>query len=100
MTIRDSRPEYDSTVGALARYIRAHHDGAQPGGPAKAAAVIMHTASLDAPPLRLLLGSDAVQLAEQSGVARLDADRTWRELSISTDFEGGGGSNVCAWERP
>ncbi len=54
-TIRDSHSEYDSTV---ARYQR-DHNGQQPGDPAKAAAVILHIASLDKPPLRLLFGSDA-----------------------------------------
>ena len=57
-TIRDSHSEYDSTVGAMARYQR-DHNGQQPGDPAKAAAVILHIASLDKPPLRLLFGSDA-----------------------------------------
>ena len=57
-TIRDSHTEYDSTVGAMARYQR-DHNGQQPGDPAKAAAVILHIASLDKPPLRLLFGSDA-----------------------------------------
>ena len=98
-TIRDSRPEYDSTVGALARYQR-DHNGAQAGDPVKAAAVIIYIASLDEPPLRLLLGSDAVHSAEQSDIARIEADRKWRDLSVSTDFEPGGGStNVYPWER-
>ena len=98
-TIRDSRSEYDSTVGALARYQR-DHNGAQAGDPVKAAAVIIHIASLDEPPLRLLLGSDAVHSAEQSDIARIEADRKWRDLSVSTDFEPGGGStNVYPWER-
>src|SRR6266705_1510470 len=90
-TIRDSRSEYDSTVGALARYQR-DHNGAQAGDPVKAAAVIIHIASLDEPPLRILLGSDAVHSAEQSDIARIEADRKWRDLSVSTDFEPGGGS--------
>jgi len=98
-TIRDSRSEYDSTVGALARYQR-DHNGAQAGDPVKAAAVIIYIASLDEPPLRLLLGSDAVHSAEQSDIARIEADRKWRDLSVSTDFEPGGGStNVYPWER-
>jgi len=98
-TIRDSRSEYDSTVGALARYQR-DYNGAQAGDPVKAAAVIIHIASLDEPPLRLLLGSDAVHSAEQSDIARIEADRKWRDLSVSTDFEPGGGStNVYPWER-
>jgi hypothetical protein len=61
--------------------------------------VIIHIASLEEPPLRLLLGSDAVQLAEQNEIARIEADRKWRELSVSTDFEPGGGSRVYPWER-
>lgn len=90
-TIRDGRPEYDSTVGAVARFQR-NYNGAQPGDPVKAAAVIIHLASLDEPPLRLLLGSDAVHLANQNDLARMEADRTWRDLSVSTDFESTGGS--------
>jgi NAD(P)-dependent dehydrogenase (short-subunit alcohol dehydrogenase family) len=93
MTIHSSRPEYDSTVGAVARFQR-EYDGTQPGDPAKAARVIIHIASLDEPPLRLLLGSDAVYLAEQSEIARMEADREWRDLSVSTDFEAGGVSKV------
>ena len=90
-TIRGGRPEYDSTVGAVARFQRGYN-GAQPGDPGRAAAVIIQIASLDEPPLRLLLGSDAVRLAEENDIARIEADRKWRDLSVSTDFELRGGS--------
>jgi NAD(P)-dependent dehydrogenase (short-subunit alcohol dehydrogenase family) len=90
-TIREGRPEYDSTVGAVARFQRGYN-GTQPGDPVKAAAAIIHIANLDEPPLRLLLGSDAVQSVERADLARMEADRKWRDLSISTDFEAGGGS--------
>src|SRR5579872_6784899 len=40
-TIRDGRPEYDSTVGAMARFQR-DYSGKQPGDPARAAAAILH----------------------------------------------------------
>ena len=83
--IRAGRPAYPPTVGAAARFQR-DYDGAQPGDPARAAAVILHVAELDDPPLRLLLGSDAVRTVEQSDLARLAADRRWRHLSVSTDF--------------
>jgi NAD(P)-dependent dehydrogenase (short-subunit alcohol dehydrogenase family) len=85
-TIAEGRPEYDSTVGAAARFQR-RYDGAQPGDPAKAAAVIVQLASLDEPPFRLLLGSDAVRIVEQADLAKLEADRKWRHLSVSTDFD-------------
>ncbi|HEX3449474.1 MAG TPA: oxidoreductase [Isosphaeraceae bacterium] len=84
-TIHDSRPEYDSTVGAMARYQR-DYNGKQPGDPAKAAAVILHIAGLDEPPLRLLLGTDAANAAEKKNLERIEADRRWRDLSVSTDF--------------
>jgi NAD(P)-dependent dehydrogenase (short-subunit alcohol dehydrogenase family) len=85
-TITEGRPEYDSTVGAAARFQR-DYNGAQPGDPAKAAAVIVQVASLDEPPFRLLLGSDAVRVVEQADLAKLEADRKWRHLSVSTDFD-------------
>ncbi|MCW3098741.1 MAG: putative short-chain dehydrogenase protein [Chthonomonadaceae bacterium] len=85
-TIREGRPEYDSTVGAVARFQR-DYNGVQPGDPAKAAAAILQITSLDEPPLRLLLGSDAVRTVEQADLARIAADRKWRDLSLSTDFD-------------
>jgi hypothetical protein len=39
------------------------------------------------PPLRLLLGSDAYAAVEKNDLARLEEARTWKELSVSTDFE-------------
>ncbi len=98
MTIHTSRPEYDSTVGAVARFQR-EYDGTQPGDPRKAAAVILQVASLEEPPLRLLLGSDAVRLAEQNDETRREADQKWRDLSVSTDFETGDSSKNYPWKE-
>ena len=84
--IREGRPEYDSTVGKTARFQR-DYNGMQPGDPAKAAAAVLHVASLDDPPLRLLLGSDAYRFVEQNDLAKIESDRKWKHLSISTDIE-------------
>jgi NAD(P)-dependent dehydrogenase (short-subunit alcohol dehydrogenase family) len=84
-TIAPDNPVYASTVGAVARFQR-EYDGAQPGDPAKAAAAILRVAMLDEPPLRLLLGSDAVRVAEEAEHARSESDKKWRQLSESTDF--------------
>jgi NAD(P)-dependent dehydrogenase (short-subunit alcohol dehydrogenase family) len=84
--IRAERPEYDSTVGKTARFQR-DYNGKQPGDPAKAAAAVLHIASLNDPPLRLLLGSDAVHFVEQNDLAKMDSDRKWKDLSVSTDIE-------------
>jgi NAD(P)-dependent dehydrogenase (short-subunit alcohol dehydrogenase family) len=83
--IAEGRPEYDSTVGKTARMQRGY-SGRQPGDPAKAARVVLQVAGMDEPPLRLLLGSDAYQHAERSDLAKIEGDRKWRDLSLSTDF--------------
>jgi NAD(P)-dependent dehydrogenase (short-subunit alcohol dehydrogenase family) len=85
-TMRPARPEYEPTIGAAVRFQR-DYNGAQPGDPGKAAAVILQVASLDEPPLRLLLGSDAVRFVEQADLARIESDRKWRDVSVSTDFD-------------
>jgi NAD(P)-dependent dehydrogenase (short-subunit alcohol dehydrogenase family) len=84
--IREGRPEYDATVGKIARFQR-DFNGKQPGDPAKAAAAVLRITSIDNPPLRLILGSDAFQAIEQNDLAKLNSDREWKELSISTDFD-------------
>jgi NAD(P)-dependent dehydrogenase (short-subunit alcohol dehydrogenase family) len=84
--MREGRPEYDATVGKTVRFQR-DYDGKQPGDPVKAAAAILHIASVSDPPLRLLLGSDAFRSAEQSELARIESDKKWKDLTISTDIE-------------
>lgn len=84
-TIADVRADYDSTVGNAARFQHSYN-GKQPGDPVKAAQVILQVASMSEPPLRLLLGSDAVGIVEKADAAKAAADKRWRDLSISTDF--------------
>jgi NAD(P)-dependent dehydrogenase (short-subunit alcohol dehydrogenase family) len=84
-TIAPDNPAYAATVGAVARFQR-EYNGVQPGDPTKAAAALLHVATLDEPPLRLPLGSDAARAVEQAERARAEADTKWRPLSESTDF--------------
>src|SRR6266850_984480 len=84
-TILADNPAYASTVGAVARFQR-EYDGVQPGDPKKAAAAVLNIARLDEPPIRLLLGRDAVRAAAEAERTRAEADRKWRSLSESTDF--------------
>ena len=90
--IRAGRPEYDATVGKAARFQR-DYNGKQPGDPAKAAAAVLNIASLNDPPLRLLLGSDAVRFVEENDLAKMESDRKWKHLSVSTDIESESGSH-------
>lgn len=82
---KEGRPEYDATVGATIRFQR-EYNGKQPGDPAKAAAVLLDLASQEEPPLRLLLGSDAYNAAEKSALEKLESDRKWKAVSLSTDY--------------
>jgi NAD(P)-dependent dehydrogenase (short-subunit alcohol dehydrogenase family) len=84
--LSEGHSEYDSTVGATARFQR-DYNGKQPGDPKKAAQAIVQLTQEQKPPLRLLLGSDAYNGAEKNDLARLEEARTWKELSLSTDFE-------------
>jgi NAD(P)-dependent dehydrogenase (short-subunit alcohol dehydrogenase family) len=88
-SMRETPPsaDYQRTVGSMMRSLGAIA-GHEPGDPAKAAQAIIAIANEPHPPLRLLLGSDAVQLARQTDQARLAETDRWEQLSTSTDFEG------------
>src|ERR1700751_4543255 len=83
--LSEGRPEYDSTVGAAVRFQRSYN-GRQPGDPAKAAAALLRVASLSEPPLRLLLGSDSYAAAEKSALDKIESDKHWKDVSLSTDY--------------
>ena len=81
----EGRAEYDVVVGAAVRMQR-DYDGRQPGDPAKAAAVLLKLVEMDRPPLRIALGSDAVNAISATDRQRLEELESWRALSVSTDF--------------
>jgi len=83
--LREGRPEYDATVGATVRFQR-NYNGKQPGDPVKAAAAVLHIASLSDAPLRLLLGRDSYNAVEKHTLQMIESDRQWKDLSVSTDF--------------
>ncbi|MEO3802477.1 oxidoreductase [Nonomuraea sp. B1E8] len=77
--------DYAQTAGARRAATLATY-GNQPGDPERAAQAIIAAVGADAPPLRLLLGRAAYDVAS----ARLDTLRTgfdaWRDLTLSADF--------------
>jgi NAD(P)-dependent dehydrogenase (short-subunit alcohol dehydrogenase family) len=83
--LEEGRPEYDAVVGAAARMQR-DYDGRQPGDPARAAKAILRVAAMTHPPLRLPLGTDAVEAIGKADHARLAELEHWLALSVSTDF--------------
>jgi NAD(P)-dependent dehydrogenase (short-subunit alcohol dehydrogenase family) len=88
-SLRETPPsaDYQGTVGRLEDFF---HEiaGHEPGDPAKAAQAIITVVNSEHPPLRLLLGRDAVQLARKLDQADLAEIDRWQWLSTSTDYEG------------
>jgi NAD(P)-dependent dehydrogenase (short-subunit alcohol dehydrogenase family) len=82
MTIPPVSEPYQPTVGAFVEMIR-QHAGTEPTDPAKVGALIQRLVEMPEPPVRLLVGSDAVQYAAQAAQALADSDARWRELSES-----------------
>ncbi|RAO39144.1 3-oxoacyl-(acyl-carrier-protein) reductase FabG [Micromonospora saelicesensis] len=76
------RPVIDPAVQRLRQA-----SGAQPGDPARAAQAIIRITRVDDPPLRLLLGADAVAAAQAAAEALAASDAKWRELSESIAFD-------------
>lgn len=78
--------DYDGTVRLFKKAL-SERNGKQPGDPDKAAAVICEVTEMEEPPLRLLLGSDALERAKRK-IALLQTDFNRMEaITISTDFE-------------
>jgi len=87
MRVGAVEPDYQKTVGAMIE-ARSANAGIMRGDPARVARAILRIASEKRPPLRLLLGSDAVFLASVFSAERAKEDAEWKELSLSTDFDG------------
>ncbi|GIG89399.1 oxidoreductase [Plantactinospora endophytica] len=86
MRMAEVGEDYQQTVGRL-HAIRGDMDGQQAGDPERAARVIADLVGLAVPPLRLLLGSDALHLAEESARFRAQEMTAWADVSRSTDYD-------------
>jgi NAD(P)-dependent dehydrogenase (short-subunit alcohol dehydrogenase family) len=81
-------PQYAGTVGPTREYVRGNH-GLQAGDPAKAAHAILTALEADEPPLRLVLGADAIGNVRSrlDGLSR-ELQR-WERLGRDTSVEPG-----------
>ncbi|HCB2273212.1 oxidoreductase [Klebsiella aerogenes] len=84
-TLDPGQLDYDAVVGSAARMQR-EYNGRQPGDPRRGAAAILQAVVAETPPLRLVLGSDAVRVIEQADHERRVEFEEWKEVSVSTDF--------------
>ncbi|MBH5335264.1 SDR family NAD(P)-dependent oxidoreductase [Streptomyces pactum] len=78
-----SIPDYATGAGPV-REALIRSNGHQPGDPAKAARAIVDVTEAAEPPLRLVLGADAVERVEAKlDLVRRELDQ-WREVALST----------------
>jgi NAD(P)-dependent dehydrogenase (short-subunit alcohol dehydrogenase family) len=78
---------YRAVIAPVEAYLYGS-DGKQPGDPRKAAEAIVAVVESDDPPLRLLLGSDAIALWEKKQTSLMAELAKWRKIGEKTAFEG------------
>lgn len=77
--------DYEQTVGAVNAF-RKRTDGTWPGDPVRAARILVDLVGKPNPPLRLLLGAQAVEIADRSSRDRAAEAAAWADVSRSADF--------------
>jgi len=85
MSFHPVSPDYEATVGKMNAF-RRETDGTWAGDPARAARILVDLVGHPHPPLRLLLGAAAVDLARKSSDERAAEAEAWAEVSRSADF--------------
>ena len=82
----EAMPEYAETVGPTRAYVRTG-DGLQPGDPRKAAEAILTALDADEPPLRLVLGADAIGNIARHQKSLSDELAAWRAVGEATALD-------------
>jgi NAD(P)-dependent dehydrogenase (short-subunit alcohol dehydrogenase family) len=82
----EAMPEYADTVGPTRAYVRGN-DGLQSGDPAKAAQAILTALDADEPPLRLVLGADAIGNIGRRLESVADELAAWRAVGEATALD-------------
>ena len=86
MTIPTISEPYLPTVGAAAEGVRAY-GGSEPSDPKKIAALVRRILALEEPPVRLLVGEDAIDYVDATERAQAESDKKWQHLTRSVSFD-------------
>jgi NAD(P)-dependent dehydrogenase (short-subunit alcohol dehydrogenase family) len=86
MTIPPISEPYLPTVGAAAEGVRAY-SGSEPSDPKKIAALVQRILTLEEPPVRLLVGEDAIDYVGATERAQAESDKKWQHLTRSVSFD-------------
>ena len=85
-TARNPLAVYDRTAAGMTRVGIRSMAGKEPGDPAKAAAAILQAIEADAPPLRLILGTAALDTVKGKLAQMSENIVAWEQVSRSTEF--------------
>jgi NAD(P)-dependent dehydrogenase (short-subunit alcohol dehydrogenase family) len=85
MTIYDIPADYDTTIGAMHRRVRANPAGPA-GDPERAAEIIVQVVKRGNPPSHLLLGTNAVEMALDYSRRQITEASAWEKVSRSADY--------------
>jgi NAD(P)-dependent dehydrogenase (short-subunit alcohol dehydrogenase family) len=84
MQVPEVAPEYDDTVGTMARRIGG--SGRPAGDPQRAGEILVRLVKQDHLPSHLLLGAGAVQMAQTYSNSQLTEAAEWEPVSRSADY--------------
>ena len=98
MTIPPASAPYRAMIEPFAELVRAG-SGHEATDPRRVARVVRDLAGRDDAPLRLLLGADAVPMAEQAAKELAASDAAWRELSLSVSDDAAAGRGASPTRR-
>ena len=85
MRVQDVAPEYDQTVGAVARMIAGSAGAA--GDPKRAGEILVRVVKRQSLPSHLILGAGAVQMSQSYSRSQLAEAAEWESVSRSADFD-------------
>ncbi|MFE4968807.1 SDR family NAD(P)-dependent oxidoreductase [Streptomyces sp. NPDC056660] len=85
MRIPEVAPEYDSTVGEMVRLLGGTVSAA--GDPGRAGEILVRVVKSPNPPTHLLLGVNAVEMAQDHSRGQLEEATAWEQVSRSADFD-------------
>jgi NAD(P)-dependent dehydrogenase (short-subunit alcohol dehydrogenase family) len=85
MAIHDIPADYDATIGAMHRRMRANPAGPA-GDPARAARIVVQAVKRGDPPSHLLLGVNAVEASLDYSRRQIAEASEWEKVSRSADY--------------
>ena len=92
MAVAPAGEPYKPVIEPFAAMLRGA-SGTVGADPARVSEILLDLADADNPPMRLLIGSDAVAVAREAVTGLAAADAVWREVSESADPVPAGGTS-------